>query len=73
MDELRRRAKSDLRPFYESLVAECERLLVDPPSTEEPPLYTEDMERGSQGFFPVAEEPCRDPDRQVRHSASAAS
>lgn len=53
MDELRRRAKSDLRPFYERLVAECEQLLVDPPPTEEPPLYSEDMKRGSDPWRAV--------------------
>ena len=53
MDELRRRAKSDLRPFYERLVAECQELLADPPPTEEPPLYAEGMEPGSDPWRKV--------------------
>lgn len=43
----RERIKTDLKPHYERLVAECEKLIADPPPTEEPPLYEEGMERGS--------------------------
>ncbi|MBN1347467.1 MAG: DUF4962 domain-containing protein [Phycisphaerae bacterium] len=39
MATLRERAKADLRPHYEAMVKQCERLLKKPPSTEEPPKY----------------------------------
>lgn len=47
---LRERAKTDLRGSFEDLVAECERILNDPPDTTEPPLYPEDMERKSEAW-----------------------
>src|SRR5688572_15068397 len=36
---LRERAKTDLRPQYEKMVDECERLLREPPDTSDPPKY----------------------------------
>ena len=45
--ELRRRAQTDLKDRYDALVTECEKLLADPPPTEEPPRYPEGMKRGS--------------------------
>ena len=45
LPELRRRAKSDLEKNFEELVAASERILKNPPPTDEPPLYPEDVER----------------------------
>ena len=45
LPELRRRAKSDLQKNFEELVAASERILKNPPPTDEPPLYPEDVER----------------------------
>lgn len=42
-EELRRRIAGDLRGPWRRLLARCERLLRDPPSTEEPPRYPEDV------------------------------
>ena len=53
MEELRSRAKSDLKPFYERLVADCERLLGDLPPTKEPPLYSKGMTTGSDPWREV--------------------
>ena len=39
LDSLRARARGDLKPIYDDLVATCEDILADMPSTEEPPLY----------------------------------
>ncbi len=47
IQELRRRAKTDLKLFFQDLVEESEDLLRNPPPTEEPPLYPEGMERNS--------------------------
>ena len=41
LDGLRARAQGDLKPIYRDLVATCEDILADMPSTEEPPLYPE--------------------------------
>ena len=41
------RISGDLKPHYDRLVQECEKLLAEPPPTEEPPLYEEGMKRGS--------------------------
>ena len=46
--ELRRRAKSDLSVHYGRLVAASEKLLENPPPTEEPPLYPEGTVRLSE-------------------------
>jgi hypothetical protein len=41
LDELRSRAKTDLKPIYDELVATCEDIMADVPPTDEPPLYPE--------------------------------
>ena len=41
LDGLRARARGDLKPIYDDLVATCEDILTDMPSTREPPLYPE--------------------------------
>ncbi len=41
LDSLRARAQGDLKPIYDDLVATCEDILADMPSTQEPPLYPE--------------------------------
>ena len=41
LDSLRARARGDLKPIYDDLVATCEDILADMPSTREPPLYPE--------------------------------
>ena len=41
LDSLRARARGDLKPIYDDLVATCEDILADIPSTREPPLYPE--------------------------------
>ena len=46
--ELRRRAGTDLADKYEELVAASEKLLANPPPTEEPPLYPEGTVRLSE-------------------------
>ena len=45
---LRERAKTDLAHKYEELVAASEKLLENPPPTEEPPLYPEGTVRLSE-------------------------
>ena len=48
--ELRRRARTDLAAKYEELVATSEKLLENPPPTEEPPLYPEGTVRLSEAW-----------------------
>ncbi|MGC9326294.1 MAG: DUF4962 domain-containing protein [Candidatus Hinthialibacter sp.] len=50
MDDLRRRARTDLRSEYDELVAASEKILQNPPPTQEPPLYPEGMERKSEDW-----------------------
>ncbi|HPD17046.1 MAG TPA: DUF4962 domain-containing protein [Planctomycetota bacterium] len=45
---LRERARGDLKEPYSRLVAECERLLRNPPPTTEPPKYPPGMETKSE-------------------------
>lgn len=45
---LRARAQGDLKEPYGRLVAECERLLKNPPPAAEPPKYPEGMQRLSE-------------------------
>jgi len=45
--DLRKRSVSDLKPGYDRLVKECEKLLKNPPPTEEPPTYPKGTKRGS--------------------------
>ncbi|MBI1388751.1 MAG: DUF4962 domain-containing protein [bacterium] len=46
--EYRRRAQSDLKPRFDALVDQCEKLIKNPPPTSEPPLYPDDVERKSE-------------------------
>ena len=48
LPHLREIAQGELKPLYEALVEECEKILKDPPPTEEPPKYPEGMERLSE-------------------------
>jgi hypothetical protein len=48
LDDLRARAKSDLKPIYDELVATCEDILADVPPTAEPPLYPDGTVRLSE-------------------------
>ncbi len=45
--KLREAAAGDMKDEFERLVAECEKLMKNPPSTEEPPTYPDDIVRGS--------------------------
>ncbi len=47
LPELRARAQGDLREQFEDLVSQCEELLNDPPSSEEPPRYPPGVRSGS--------------------------
>ena len=49
---LRELAKGELEPQYESLVAACEKLLKNPPPTEEPPKYG-DVKRKSEEWIKI--------------------
>jgi hypothetical protein len=40
------RIDGDLKPHYERLVGACDKLVAEPPSTVEPPLYETGMKRG---------------------------
>jgi len=44
---LREMAQGELKPVYEALVKECEKIMADPPPTKEPRKYPEDTVRGS--------------------------
>lgn len=50
VDELRKRAQTDLKPMYDELVATCEAILADLPPTEEPPTYPEGTVRLSESW-----------------------
>ncbi len=45
LPELRELAKGDRKPQYDQLIATCDQLLANPPSTAEPFLYPETMQR----------------------------
>jgi len=47
LGNLRSMAGDDLRDIYDILVDQCEALIADPPDTEEPPKYHDDIVRGS--------------------------
>ena len=47
LPELRALAQGDLSELYEGLVRQCERIMENPPPTEEPEKYPEGMQRGS--------------------------
>ena len=46
LPKLRELAQGDLKDQYEKMVAQCDRLLANPPSTQEPPKYPNGMKRG---------------------------
>ena len=50
LDGLRRKARGPLRSRYEALVKHCEAFLANPPDAAEPPLYPENLERGSAAW-----------------------
>ena len=47
---LRELAQGELKPIYDALVKECEKIMADPPPTEEPPKYPEGTERLSESW-----------------------
>ena len=47
LPQLKALAKGDLKPEFDKLVAECEKLLKNPPPTAEPPTYPEGLSRQS--------------------------
>ena len=50
MNELRKRAKADLKPQFDNMVKKAVQIMKKPPSTEEPPKYPKDMKRGSDSW-----------------------
>jgi hypothetical protein len=48
LGHLRELAKGELKGKYDELVKQCEELLANPPSTEEPPRYPEGTVSGSE-------------------------
>ena len=48
LPRLRELAQGPLKPQYDALVAQCERIMADPPPTAEPEKYPEDMVRLSE-------------------------
>jgi hypothetical protein len=48
LPQLRERAKGDLQAEYNSLLADADKLLKNPPPTAEPPKYGPDAPRGSE-------------------------
>ncbi len=48
LSHLRELAQGELKPVYDALVKECEKILADPPPTEEPRKYPEGTERGGE-------------------------
>ncbi|MBN2375521.1 MAG: DUF4962 domain-containing protein [Sedimentisphaerales bacterium] len=48
MEHLRELARGELQGQYNRLAAQCEKLLKNTPSTEEPVKYAKDIERGSE-------------------------
>ena len=44
---LRELAQGELKPIYDALVKECDRIMAAPPPTKEPPKYPAGIERGS--------------------------
>ncbi len=53
LPRLRELAQGELKPQYDALVAECERIMADPPPTEEPPRYRDGIVRGSDEWRKV--------------------
>lgn len=52
LPQLRELAKGDLKPLYDSLVKSSEKLLKNPPPTEEPPKYG-DVKRKSEEWIKI--------------------
>ena len=50
IDGMRELAKGEMKGRYGELVRDCERILADPPPTQEPPTYPEDIVRGSDDW-----------------------
>ncbi|HON92606.1 MAG TPA: DUF4962 domain-containing protein [Sedimentisphaerales bacterium] len=48
LDRLRGLARGELKSQYQDLVKECDRILANPPSTQEPPKYPPGMETKSE-------------------------
>jgi len=48
LPRLRELAKGELKPHFDRLVADCDRLLKSPPPTQEPPKYPPDCKRLSE-------------------------
>ncbi len=48
LDRLRELARGELKSQYASLVKDCDRILANPPSTQEPPRYPPGMETKSE-------------------------
>jgi len=48
LGRLRELAQGEMKGAYEELVKECENILANPPSTEEPPKYPKDTVRKSE-------------------------
>lgn len=46
--KLRQLAQEELKPIYDNLVKQCEKIMSDPPPTEEPQTYPEGVERLSE-------------------------
>lgn len=47
LGRLRKLAQGRMKPQYDELVRDCERLLARPPATKEPPTYPKDIVRNS--------------------------
>ena len=50
LSRLRELAQGRMKPQYDELVKECEKLMAKPPATEEPPTYPKDMVRASDAW-----------------------
>jgi len=50
LGRLRKLARSKMKNEYKKLVKECEKILVNPPSTKEPPKYPADMVRKNEAW-----------------------
>lgn len=50
LSRLRQLAKTDLKPQFDRLVQQCDKLLANPPSTEEPPKYPKGTVRLSEDW-----------------------
>jgi len=48
MGKLRQRAKGDLKPKFDAMIRQCEKLIKSPPDTTEPPRYPKGTVRKSE-------------------------